>query len=790
TPRYGGLNQAPIMAEPIQLGLMSHTVLDPKIHDGMLTYNPTIELFAGAAGSKTLQIWRSNGQLVVKSSQRGEKESVQALCWKPNGQFLAVGWSDGCVRLLGLENNKAIHQIPVCETGSNRAITYIGWAQNRTGRRASPQPTESVTAALQDLSLDGTDDSDRKDVMDLPRELTFLEIETALPKISPLPASGGSGCIAMTCMFSPPELLWSSCSAPLSSGSSDEVDVMIVGTTDGHVHLSIYDSFVIGTFQFKIPGLSSDDGALKLSAHASHPDLSTHSLVFESATDGGPNVLYVVPWDLTFIYSSPENLSLLAFKTTTLQKLLRYVKQVQMRMLYEWQATRELPSKFLNSINETLKEAGNYGDMDIGQAMYHSVLTGHTFPEVKEWLLDQLAERGHKRWDKAVVSGLEGLRSLVHENFLPSLERIALILSRLLGIARFHDSKDDIGFTAAQVTKVMDIVSCLMLVGNKILLLVMEELELFHSFSTWLRFEIDRLASSTISEELSEKEATMEHGKILTYIQQYMKTTPLRAYLSSVSPKDSGTDRQQAEDGSSVLEMLDKQIRSQELGQPEGGVLPQVEFLVDYLVDKASAVFNGIAEAERRSVRFGQPTRIELENGVSKLDVSMSITEHENTINSSTFTAVLQDGQPGNVHIYRTEVSVVNGISGATRTSFSCLSLGEATIIDIKFLHGDSLLALISVNDEIRIIRIPHQSAELGYTDYVAGQPTVPHVLSTEQVTSVFPNMIVPADEGWDPVQMEIRGASKQRGHLPARVCLLGEEMQHYRVFGLPEKFV
>ena len=442
---------------------------------------------------------------------------------------------------------------------------------------------------------------------------------------------------------------------------------MIVGSNGGYLHLSIYDSFVIGSFQFKIPGPSGNDTALKLSAHASHPDLSTHSLVFQSAADDGSNILYVVPWDLTFIYSSPENLSLLAFKTTTLQKLLRYVKQVQLRMLYEWQATRELPSKFLNSINETLKDAEIYGKMDVGQAMYHSVVTGHTFPEVKEWLVDQLAERvrftlysmlrcqftytqqGHKRWDKAVVSGLEGLRSLIHENFLPSLERIALILSRLLGIARFHDSKHDIGFTAAQVTKVMDIVSCLMLVGNKILLLVMEELELFHSFSTWLRFEIDRLASSTISEDLSEKEATMEHGKILTYIQQYMKASPLRAYLSSVSPEDSRRDWQQAEDGSSVLEMLDKQIRSQELGQPESGVLPQVEFLVDYLMDKASAVFTGIAEAERRSVRFGKPTKIELENRVSKLDVSMSITDHEVSqsfacaVSPSTFTDPIQE---------------------------------------------------------------------------------------------------------------------------------------------------
>ena len=97
------------------------------------------------------------------------------------------------MRLLGLENSKAIHRIPVCESGSSGAITYIGWAQNLTGRRPS-QATESVTAALQGLSLNGdSDGSDRKEVLDLPRELRFFETETALPKISPLPASGGSG---------------------------------------------------------------------------------------------------------------------------------------------------------------------------------------------------------------------------------------------------------------------------------------------------------------------------------------------------------------------------------------------------------------------------------------------------------------------------------------------------------------------------------------------------------------------------------------------------------------------
>jgi anaphase-promoting complex subunit 4 len=211
----------------------------------------------------------------------------------------------------------------------------------------------------------------------------------------------------------------------------------------------------------------------------------------------------------------------------------------------------------------------------------------------------------------------------VHENFLPALERIAIILSRLLGIARFHDSKDEIGFTSVQITKVMDIVTCLMLVGNKILLIVMEELELFQAFSSWLRYEIDRLASTTVSEELTEKEATMDHGKILAYIQQYMPASPLRFYLSKVSEEDSARDSGNIEGALSLLDVLDKQIKNQENGKPQTTSIGQVEFLGVLLLKHADIIFEGIATAKKRSVRFGRLQRIKLEGDVSKLDMRM-----------------------------------------------------------------------------------------------------------------------------------------------------------------------
>ncbi|KAI1340471.1 anaphase-promoting complex, cyclosome, subunit 4-domain-containing protein [Xylariaceae sp. FL0016] len=763
------------MAQPIELKLFSESRLEPKPRGGLLTYNPNIELFAGAAGGKTLQIWRSNGQIVMKSTQRSERENVDAIRWRADGQFLAVAWSDGVVRLMGLETNKAVHQMKLCEPGNSK-VTYIGWARNNVGNRPNTSPSVST---WQQLACQGLDPSSTKAAVDLPRELRFLEIETALPKISPLPASGGSGddMFVFTTRASLESLF-----KPFSPEDSDKVDVMIVGTNDGCIHISIYDSFVIGTFNYNLPRSFNQLNPVQLHHHASHPDLSTHMLMFKPSTDGHTKELFIVPVDLTFLHSSPENLSLLASKTTTLQKLMRYTKQVQTHMMHEWQGTRDLPNRFLSSIDDTIREAGTYGEMNIEKALYHTVVTGHTFPEVQEWLVDQLAERGHKRWDKAVVSGLQTLRSLAHENFLPALERMSIILSRLLGIARFHEDREEIGFTSTQIQQVMSIVSSLILVGNKILLVVMEELELFHTFSIWLRHEIDTLASSSTTEELSEKEATMEHGKVLAYIQQYLSESPLRFYLSKSSAEESHQSQARIESGSSLIDMLSRQVKLHEAGQESPGTFPQIEFLCNYLDTKANAVFEGIAEAERRSVRFGQPTKIELEHTVTKFDVRMSAIRAADVIEGVNYTAVAAENENSNVYVFRSSTRVTNGISGPLKTEVSLLTFGDGRVLDLKFLYEDSLLVLWASKG-----RVPHRSEELGYVPYSAGIRTTPHVLSNEQVTSVFLNMSVPGDATFVPVQMETKAASWERGKLPPRVCLLGSDLQTYRVFALPD---
>lgn len=161
---------------------------------------------------------------------------------------------------------------------------------------------------------------------------------------------------------------------------------MVVGTKEGNIHLSIYDSFEIGSF---VSPVIVNGLPCHLVRHASHRDFSTHALLMESSKSDEP--LYFVPMDLRFISSSSEYLSLLASRSTALNNLLRYIHQVQVLMISEWKCTQELPGKFLRNINETLAEKED--DRDIVQALYHSVASGHTFPAVQEWLVDELSER-------------------------------------------------------------------------------------------------------------------------------------------------------------------------------------------------------------------------------------------------------------------------------------------------------------------------------------------------------------------------------------------------------------
>ena len=209
---------------------------------------------------------------------------------------------------------------------------------------------------------------------------------------------------------------------------------------------------------------------------------------------------------------------------------------------------------------------------------------------------------------------------------LPALERCSIILSRFLGIVKFQGPNSSMGFTSQQINLIMDTVACLHLISSKILIQVVDELELFSSFSTWLRHEIDRLASdSSLPNEDVEKESSIDHSKVVLYLQTTMTSSPLATYLND-NPSDGYEETwTHSKYGLPMSDLLDKELQKQEQGLPYIRSLPRVDLLCEFLQQQAHCIFGQIAEAEKRNVLFGKPQLVGAVEADGPVDMWMGV---------------------------------------------------------------------------------------------------------------------------------------------------------------------
>ncbi|EHK96276.1 hypothetical protein M7I_8034 [Glarea lozoyensis 74030] len=252
------------------------------------------------------------------------------------------------------------------------------------------------------------------------------------------------------------------------------------------------------------------------------------------------------------------------------------------------------------------------------------------------------------------------------------------------------------------VGRIMDTVSCLHLVASKILIQVVDEIDLFSAFTAWMRYEIDRLSadSSVPKEDELEKESSLDHSKVLLYIQTCMTTSPLEVYLGESTPDEAKNPWGQSEKGVRMFELLDKQLHKQEQGIPYIKSLPRVELLCTHLTDQAKEVFGQIANAEKRNVIFGTPQEVGSGHDKSLLDFCM-ISKRPSV--SQAYVAFVPTGAHDLIQVTRVTYSLERGLSTIKDTSSSLLKLTGGSIRDLKLQSTGHLLILWETNENVTL---------------------------------------------------------------------------------------
>ncbi|KAK3168298.1 hypothetical protein OEA41_004745 [Lepraria neglecta] len=763
------------MAEPL-----AEKVVQPAINPSHVAYCPTMDLIALATIDEHIHIYRLNGQKVFGVQTKQPSAKVDKIKWKPNGQSLAAAYSNHFLTLTNAQTCKVVHQID-CSAYSKSPICCLGWGANFTD---SNKVSQQINKLKGELSLDDVISHNPQtkaidSVPDLPLDLAFLDVEASLPKLSVLSSGGIDSRASLDTLFQ-----------PLTTGSTDSADILVVGFEDGTVHLSIFDSFEIGSFSLQ--QASRGFQICRPLLHSSHPYSTTHSLLVSSST-GNIEELYVVPLDLRLLSNAGRYLSLLAAKSTQLHNVLRYIHQVQRQMYSDFKASQVLPRKFIVNVEEALQEQS---DCTWVQAAYHLVVTGNCYPEVKEWLVDQLAERGHKRWEKATTTGYESVRRLAHENLLPALERFAVIVSRLRGLSKFQVSNVTLGLSTQDLDNILDTVNCLQLVGHRILIASGSELRQFQAFSAWLRQEIENQSTDASSTDSPEKDTNVDHASTLEYIQGAMTQSELTRFFDLEGNTDQSLQWDLKAEGRSLFELYKRELKLDNKDDPATKRLPAFDALLKHLDTQCNAVFSSIAETQKRNVRFGSPTSLGVGTPAC-MDMRMLVENPEETGKFVTYVILGPSTKQLEVHVYRITFEIENGMSSTKGVKVASIRTAALEVRDVKFIDDDELMLAASDKTSSRLIRIPYRKMGeapngLQYTvvadhDGRKSKSQAEQSNSTPSIDLSDPEDLnactwqeFPAGVSWTPERLEVNGRKGRRV-----ICVLAQDRFHYRVYDL-----
>ncbi|KEQ61986.1 uncharacterized protein M437DRAFT_50508, partial [Aureobasidium melanogenum CBS 110374] len=474
------------MDEEYHLPLQSEKSLSYTINPHLLAYCPRTDLLAIVTQDEVIEVYRIGGQRAFVVKRKSPSTNIVGIQWIRDGKCLAVALNTGFVDIVSGETGKIIRHggdDPFTIDAANPKskvdrgeITCLGWGTVLTQdtidwkKPSKPELDESIISDLWSrLGLDPAEEppaSDEDDLetqgqeallKDLPRQLSFLDVESILPRLSPIP----------------------------TRHTAKRDDEVTDGSNQGfkNLHISLFD----------IPLMSS----------------------------GG------------------SHLHLIVSRTAQLRDLCGYISCSIVSAKSDWTTHTNLPSRFMENVNETLEEKGEGALED---NLYHLAMTGNFTPTMLEWLRDELAERGHKRWDHAMTTLYTELSKILHTNLLPVLERSMVVATNLRGLARYYSDTPHFDVPPEAFTSILSTLSSLQLLVHEAVQILGAEQHQFRAFSRWLRHQIDLAAAdpeSLSAKDMAERETPqLDLPNTLAYLEGGLTKSRLKPIVFSTAEID------------------------------------------------------------------------------------------------------------------------------------------------------------------------------------------------------------------------------------------------------------
>ncbi|GAB7349829.1 hypothetical protein MBLNU459_g0535t1 [Dothideomycetes sp. NU459] len=785
------------------LVLESEKIVSVAIQSGLLTVCPRTDLLAVVTVDETVNVYRYGGQRAFSVKRIGAT-AVVSLRWIRDGRCLAIALDDGTVATVSGETGRIVRlgrdePFGVAPSRSNpqqtdTTITCLGWGTKSTERSRVQHPfSKSTTKTVEDW-FDGLESTRSDDVFgfdattdelrgqtdplkDLPGQLASINVESVLPRLGPIAArtAGAKQDDLFTTQAAVDDYFQS-----MQRKDKLAADILVVGQSNGRTRIIIDDILETGYQAQGFPG--SDDQPRVPLVYASHPLSAHHALLCGlpmdldnltndpkgSALSTSYKTLSLTMFDIPLLDSGGSHLHFIVSGTAQVKDLCTYITSAILFAKSEWTLHTTLPGRFMANINETLEEKGE-GVIDWN--LYRSVTTGHYSPTILEWLRDELAERGHKRWDVAMTSFYVELSKIMQTNLLPALERCSVVVTKLRGLARFYESTDKFDVSPSFFTDILEAIGCLQLLVHETIRVLGEEKRQFRAFSKWLRYSVDIAAAdpeSVSAKELAEREApNLDYDKILLYIEGAMTKTRLN---DMVFVQVDGAENQHI-----TPDDVDQAIQAARNYIREKSELLSLHVLSANMSKVCKAAHDQIL---RWQLSAGPTTQnFELEPGpMTNIFDMRTICLAPTIFKTIALIVPLHERNRISVHCITTDAS-----TASPHKEWRIIDLPHGTHVkSVKFLDDGTFLALVGpglieqASDPIRLLRIPFTASKLDGTIDVVVDCRDPEIIDELSIH------LFDAGDKFVPAEMVI---SNRKGK--ENVCLVAKNRYHWKIYSL-----
>ncbi|XP_063963789.1 anaphase-promoting complex subunit 4-like isoform X2 [Lytechinus pictus] len=438
----------------------------------LMQWSPKMDLIALANenGEVLLQrlTWQRQAIWTLTPPGEDEGKEVRALAWRPDGKVLAVGYQSGRLLLCRVEKAEVIHTTHV-----DQPITCMQWTEaldkdldsEANGQSSSVKAELGVTADAANENL-----SEK-----------FLPKLPSLSKISSIKS-----------------YIDDNVEDAKKLKEQKRLNMLAVGCHGGTLTLLAFGVAPIVNVdmsQFIQTTKCGDFLGASLSS-----DLHTISIIVEYSNEEDITEIFqsLLTLDCVLLASRHQEISRYAKKFGKIRTLMEYL-EATLKAVTE--AKEDILIEMENKLTKYAQQKPT--EESLSDEFLQLLLWGKASPELQQFLVHDLTEKGLKKLDQSVENSYVSIQKLVLKHIHSVGRSLLFQLSELKGMALWYDKYGMLGLSATAIQDAINAVGSFMLKANELLQVIESSLKNFKAFFRWLYVIVMQLMEEPIQQSIS-----------------------------------------------------------------------------------------------------------------------------------------------------------------------------------------------------------------------------------------------------------------------------------------------